>query len=109
MMGKDSIENRKKLRGHAREALRAYSPVMTWLLLDEDGDLSILEEPQGQTFYTGKKEVIATTGGFAKAHGDGAARDSDGMPYKTQWDYLLATFGEEFLKDFGFNWGEKND
>lgn len=32
--------NRKQLRSHAREAMAAYSRVMTWLVLDADGDLS---------------------------------------------------------------------
>jgi hypothetical protein len=72
----------------------AYSPVMTWLLLDSDGDLSILEEPQGQTSYYGDDTIIAQTGSFHKAHGDGAEIDeSTGRPYKTQRDYLTDLLG----------------
>lgn len=83
-----TANNRKILQQHACEALKDYSPVMTWLVLDGDGDLHIIEEPQGQTEYAGTNVVIARTGGFHKARGDGAARDADGKKYKTQKAYL---------------------
>ncbi|MDR1889928.1 MAG: hypothetical protein LBQ81_11220 [Zoogloeaceae bacterium] len=90
---KATAANRKELRAHAREAMADYSPVMTWLIVDEDGDLYTIEEPQGQTSYVGGDEIIATTGGFYKAHGDGAARDQYGQKYRTQRDYLIALLG----------------
>ena len=85
--------NREALREHAREALRDYSPHMTWLVLDDDGDLREIAEPQGQTYYTGDDTVIATTGSFEKSHGDGAACDETGRPYTTQRDYLMDLLG----------------
>lgn len=86
--------NRKQLRGHAREALASYSRVMTWLVLDADGDLSTIVEPQGQTVYVGDDAVVAATGCFHKAHGDGAAIDpSTGRAYRTQRDYLTDLLG----------------
>lgn len=88
-------ENRKILRKHAREALANYSPVMTWLILDKDGDLYIIEEPQGQTEYCGDDDVLATTGDFYKAHGDGAVTDDYGNKYKTQRDYLTDLLGAD--------------
>ena len=88
-------ENRKQLRGHAREALASYSRVMTWLVLDADGDLSTIVEPQGQSVYVGDGQVIAQTGGFYKAHGDGAAvNPATGRPYKTQREYLVGLLGQ---------------
>lgn len=91
---KNTVANRKALRAHAKEALRDYSPVMTWLILDDDGDLYEICEPQGQTYYTGSDIVIAKTGGFAKAHGDGAARNENGEKYRTQRDYLMDLLGK---------------
>lgn len=91
---KATAANRKVLRSHAREAMRDYSSVMTWLLLDDDGDLCELVEPQGQTFYTGSDEVIATTGGFHKSCGEGAATNECGEKFKTQRDYLISLLGE---------------
>lgn len=86
--------NRKILREHAREAMAAYSHLMTWLVNDDSGDLSIITEPQGQSVYTGAEEVIAATGGFHKAHGDGAAIDaSTGREYRTQRAYLADLLG----------------
>ena len=76
-MIKATAANRKVLRGHAKEALKDYSPVMTWLVLEEDGNLFEIVEPQGQTFYTGNDEVVPSTGAFHKAHGEGAARNED--------------------------------
>lgn len=95
--------NRKQLRSHAREALAAYSRVMTWLVLDADGDLSTIVEPQGQTVYVGDDAVVATTGGFHKAHGDGAAVDpATGRPYSTQREYLTDLLGSsEYQRIFG--------
>lgn len=95
--------NRKQLRAHAREAMASYSRVMTWLILDNDGDLGTIVEPQGQTVYVGSKTVIATTGGFHKAHGDGAAVDpSTGRPYGTQRAYLSDLLGaSEYQRIFG--------
>jgi hypothetical protein len=90
-----TIQNRKVLRAHAREALLDYSPVMTWLLLDNDGDLYIITEPQGQTEYTGNDEVIAQTGGFRKAHGDGAAKTEYGDKYRSQSSYLTDLIGAD--------------
>lgn len=87
--------NRRVLRDHAREALKDYSPVMTWLLLEADGSLYILEEPQGQSEYVGGDKVIATTGGFYKAHGDGAATDDQGDKYRTQRAYLRDLLGDD--------------
>lgn len=102
----NTVANRKVLREHAREALAAYSPVMTWLLLDAEGNLDILTEPQGQTYYTGDDIVIATTGGFYKSCGEGEACDEYGNPYKTQRDYLKDLLGK---KDYDrlFNKGKE--
>ena len=59
-------------------------------------------EPQGQTYYTGSDEVIATTGGFRKAHGDGAAVNGYGEKYKTQKAYLSDLLGKnEYERIFG--------
>ncbi len=100
-MIKATAANRKVLRGHAKEALRDYSPVMTWLVLEDDGNLFEIVEPQGQTYYTGNDEVVASTGGFHKAHGDGAARDEDGNKYKNQREYLIDLLGEaEYARIF---------
>ena len=86
--------NRQALRAHAREALTAYSRLMTWLLVDPKGDLSIITEPQGQSAYVGALEVVATTGSFYKAHGDGAAvNPATGRPYSTQREYLTDLLG----------------
>ena len=74
---------------------------MTWLTLDKDGDLDITETPQGQSMYTGADTVIATTGSFHKAHGDGAAIDEDGNKYPTQRSYLQALLGKQY--DIIFN------
>ena len=52
-------------------------------------------EPQGQTCYVGNDEVIASTGSFQKAHGDGAACDKYGDKYKTQREYLIDLLGED--------------
>lgn len=94
--------NRKTLRKHAKEAMADYSPVMTWLLLDKEGDLWILTEPQGQNSYVGSDEVIATTGSFYKAHGSGAARSHNGEKYTSQKDYLTDLLGEsEYNRIFG--------
>lgn len=95
--------NRKQLRSHAREAMAAYSRVMTWLVVDQQGDLSTIVEPQGQTVYVGSETVIATTGGFHKAHGDGAAVDpATGRPYSTQRAYLSDLLGNaEYERVFG--------
>ena len=95
--------NRKQLRAHAREALASYSRVMTWLILDNDGDLGTIVEPQGQTVYVGSETVIAPTGGFHKAHGDGAAVDpATGRPYSTQRAYLSDLLGDaEYERVFG--------
>lgn len=91
---KATVANRKVLRSHAKEAMLDYSPIMTWLLLDNDGDLYILSEPQGQSFYNGNDIVIATTGGFYKAHGDGAVTDDWGDEYTSQRAYLKDLLGE---------------
>ena len=85
--------NRKVLRNHAKEAITAYSAVMTWLVQNYDADLYEIVEPQGQSVYTGSDDVIATTGGFHKSHGDGAAVDQYGKAYKTQRDYLSNLLG----------------
>ena len=86
--------NRKQLRGHAREALAAYSRVMTWLVLDRQGELRTIFEPQGQTVYAGDDAVVAATGGFHKAHGEGAAIDPQtGRAYRTQRAYLTDLLG----------------
>lgn len=91
----NTIANRKALRAHAKEALRDYSPVMTWLVIEEDGSLYEICEPQGQTYYRGSDYVFATTGGFHKAHGDGAARNDIGQKYRTQREYLKDLLGKE--------------
>ena len=94
--------NRKALREHAREALADYSAVMTWLILGPDGNLYELIDPQGQSEYVGADEVIATTGDFYKAHGDGAALDATGRKYKRQRDYLRDLLGaSEYVRIFG--------
>ena len=86
--------NRKQLRAHAREALASYSRVMTWLVVDQQGDLSTIVEPQGQTVYVGDDAVVAATGGFHKAHGEGAAIDPQtGRAYRTQSAYLTDLLG----------------
>ena len=87
--------NRKILRKHAREAMCNYSRVMTWLILDNSGDLYIITEPQGQTEYCGNDDVIAVTGDFYKAHGDGAAKDDYGNVYTTQREYLTDLLGAD--------------
>lgn len=88
--------NRKALRAHAREAMAAYSRIMTWVVLDSEGDLHIIAEPQGQTVYVGDDEVIATTGGFHKAHGKGAAiNPATGCAYATRREYLTDLLGAE--------------
>jgi len=91
---KATVSNRKALREHAREAIAKYSPEMTWLVVDDDGDLRIIAEPQGQTEYVGEDEVIAATGSFYKAHGNGAATDEMGNEYSTQRDYLIDLLGD---------------
>ncbi len=95
--------NRKQLRSHAREAMEEYSRVMTWLVLDADGDLSTIVEPQGQSCYVGSDTVIATTGGFHKAHGEGAAiNPQTGRAYRTQCAYLTDMLGvSEYQRIFG--------
>lgn len=92
-MIKPTVENRKILREHAKEALKDYSRVITWLVVSQEGKLSIISEPQGQTFYTGSDEVIDITGGFRKAHGDGAARDKNGQKYTSQMAFLIDLLG----------------
>jgi len=95
---KATAANRKILREYAREALADYSPVMTWLLLSNNGDLRI----QGQTFHAGCLDVVAETGGFLKAHGEGAARDNWGEKFKTQRAYLQYLLGDsEYQRIFG--------
>lgn len=99
---KPTVANRKVLRSHAKEAMADYSPVMTWLVLDKDGDLFEIVEPQGQSCYVGNDKVIATTGGFHKAHGDGAVRDELGQKFKTQKSYLIHLLGkDEYNQIFG--------
>lgn len=94
--------NRRVLRKHAREAMLAYSRVMTWIVLDSEGHLSEIVEPQGQTYYVGTGVVVASTGGFAKSHGDGAAIDRNGEKYKTQRAYLADLLGDaEYRRIFG--------
>lgn len=95
--------NRSKLRAHAREAMASYSRLMTWLVVDQDGDLTIITEPQGQSVYVGDGQVIAQTGDFYKAHGDGAAvNPATGRPYKTQREYLACLLGQaEYGRIFG--------
>ena len=91
---KATVANRKILRSHAKEAMADYSAVMTWLVLDNDGDLYQIVEPQGQTYYTGNDEVIATTGGFYKSCGEGAVTDEYGNKYRTQKAYLTDLLGK---------------
>lgn len=101
---KATVANRKALRSHAREAMRDYSPVMTWLVLDADGDLYEIVEPQGQTFLNlaDGDEEIARTGSFYKAHGDGAVRDDWGQKFKSQKAYLNYLLGkDEYNRIFG--------
>lgn len=85
--------NRKQLRILAQEAMASYSPIMTWVVLDANGDLYTLVEPQGQSYYSGGDIVIATTGGFAKSCGEGAARDEFGNKFKTQKAFLTHLLG----------------
>lgn len=94
--------NRKALRAHAREAMSAYSSVMTWLVLDGT-ELDTITEPQGQTSYVGSLPVIAATGDFYKAHGDGAAKcPATGKHYKSQREYLDDLLGhKEAARIFG--------
>lgn len=89
---KASLRNRKILRKHAREAMSDYSPIMTWLTVDADGDLHIIVEPQGQSYYTGQDTVIARTGDSYKAHGQGAVHDN-GKKYRTARSYLIDLLG----------------
>lgn len=94
--------NRKALRSHAREAMMDYSRIMTWLIVDQAGGLYEIVVPQGQTSYIGSDEVIATTGGFHKAHGAGAAADEYGKKYRTQKAYLTDLLGAaEYKRIFG--------
>ena len=87
--------NRKILRAHAREAMAKYSRVMTWLILDNEGNLDIVVEPQGQSVYVGNDEVLATTGGFYASCGQGGAIDSrTGRAYRTQGAYLSDLLGQ---------------
>ena len=89
-----TIANRKQLREHAREALAPYSRVMTWLVVDGTGELCTIVEPEGQSAYVGVDLVVATTGGFHKAHGAGGAIDpSAGRVYRTQRVYLVDLLG----------------
>lgn len=94
---KATVANRKILCSHAREAMRDYSPVMTWLILGTDGYLYEVVEPQGQTFLilADGDEEIARTGSFYKAHGDGAVRDDWGQKFKTQKAYLSHLMGKD--------------
>lgn len=94
--------SRKALRSHAREAMADYSRIMTWLIVDSAGDLYEITEPQGQTVYVGSDEVVATTGGFHKSHGAGAAADEYGKKYRTQKAYLTDLLGSaEYKRIFG--------
>ena len=97
-----TVQNRKILRVHAKEAMRAYSPIMTWLLLDSKGNLHILSEPQGHSFYNGNDIVIATTGGFHKIHGNGngAVTDEWGYKYTSQRAYLKDLLENEYDRIF---------
>jgi hypothetical protein len=88
-------ENKKVLRSHANEALKEYSPIMTWLVLDDGGDLLEVVEPQGQSEYVGDGTILARTGGFSKSHGDGTATNEEGVKYKTQKAYLADLLGHD--------------
>lgn len=90
--------NRKALRAHAKEAMADYSRVMTWLVLDNDGDLYEVVEPQGQSYLNTSDTIVASTGDFYKAHGNGAATNSHGDKYRTQRDYLTDLLGAEDYK-----------
>ena len=70
---------------------------------DRYGDLSTIVEPQGQSYYVGSDTVIATTGGFHKAHGEGAAINPEtGRAYRTQCAYLTDLLGvSEYQRIFG--------
>ena len=92
-----SVENRKVLRDLAREALQAYSDFDSWYVVDEDGDLYEVYEPQGNNelrLHAGN-HCLAAFGSFYKAHGEGAERDIDGNVYPTQRAYLKELLGEE--------------
>ena len=99
---KATVANRKVLRSHAKEAMADYSPAMSWLVLDDEGELFEIVEPQGQTFYVGDEKVIASTGGFHKSCGEGAVTDEYGTKFKTQKAYLTDLLGEkEYNRIFG--------
>ncbi len=91
---KATVANRKVLREHAKEAMANYSHVITWIVLDANGDLCQITEPQGQNYYNGKDEVIATTGSLRKACGEGAVTNEYGEEYKTQKSYLIFLLGK---------------
>jgi hypothetical protein len=100
---KATPENREILRQHAKEAMANYSNLMTWLILNKHGDLSIISEPQGQSIYAGSDVVLAATGGFYKAHGNGAATyyctdAGEPLPYATQKHYLTDLLGQAEYK-----------
>ena len=63
--------NIRTFQEFAKDAQAEYSPFMGWLLLDNNGDLYYLREPQGQTIYTGRDKVIAEFGDCYSAHGQG--------------------------------------
>lgn len=101
-MIKNTVSNRKILRAHAKEAMLDYSPIMTWLVC-VDGDLHIVVEPQGQSFYCGAGRVIGTTGSVYKAHGQGAETDEMGNRYKSQKAYLFDLLGSKVYNDIFAN------
>lgn len=98
---KNTVKNRKALREHAKEAIADYSPLATWLALDDQGDLRLIVELQGGTFYCGSDPLLAKTGSASKAHGQGAAKDKYGKKYKTQTAYLRDFLGEDYARIFG--------
>ena len=85
--------NRKVLNQWAKEVRADYSPLMGWLVVNEHGTLYNIFEPQGQTEYTGNGIILASSGDFYKAHGNGATRDECGNKYKTNKAYFIDLMG----------------
>lgn len=88
-----SPATRKTLNEWAREVRADYSPLMGWLVKAEDNTLYNIFEPEGATIYTGNNTVLAITGGFYKAHGDGAEHDENGNKYRTNKAYFIDLMG----------------
>ncbi len=90
--------NRRLLREHAARAIARYSPVMSWLVRDVDGDLYAVIEAQGQTtLRRGAGEfIVDTQGSVWQAHGQG------GSDERTVASYLSRLLGPAQYARLGF-------